>query len=134
MQRNLKGENGDRERERRDPQIRYFSPFFVAAIFSASRSKNITSSILSVKKLKPASKFIFYKRPTWLSQINLHVSLEQSLWKRFWVYSISHTILNQRKMQVRTMRTTEFFVTNQPTFGTIITERFITKILSDLGG
>jgi hypothetical protein len=51
MQRNLKGENREREREgeRRDLQMRHFSPFLVVAIFSTSRSGNITSIILLVK-------------------------------------------------------------------------------------
>jgi hypothetical protein len=39
MQRNLKGENGERER---DPQMRHSSPVLDAAIFSASKSGNIT--------------------------------------------------------------------------------------------
>jgi hypothetical protein len=38
------------------------------------------------------------------------------------------TILNQRKTQIRAMRTTKLFVTNQPTFGTIIPQTFIAKI------
>jgi hypothetical protein len=43
MQRNLKGENGEREREReRDPQMRHSSSVLDAAIFSASKSGNIT--------------------------------------------------------------------------------------------
>jgi hypothetical protein len=56
MQRNLEGENGERERERRDfitftsvQMSCHFSPFLVAAIFFAGKSRNITSIILSVK-------------------------------------------------------------------------------------
>jgi len=91
MQRNLEGENGERERER-ETRFHYvyfcsnvvpFFSFSCCCDFLCRQIKKHHIYHFVSEKLKPSVKFYFLKNPS-------HVSLERSLWKTFRVSSISH--------------------------------------------